>query len=64
MTTPHRRPELPASTATNASTVLEPEAELTEKLHEAEVQLAIESAISRLLGFALERGAEEHGADD
>lgn len=60
MGTPHRQPGSPASIAAEATAVLDPEnVDLAERLHEAELRLAIESAVSRILGFALARGGED-----
>ena len=48
----------PASIAAEATAVLDPEnVDLAERLREAELRLAIESAVSRILRFALARGA-------
>lgn len=65
---PRRRSESPAEVAANHSettAVLESDrTALTERLHEAELNLAIESAASRILGFALARGAVERDPDE
>ncbi|HEX7078828.1 MAG TPA: hypothetical protein VF363_10420 [Candidatus Eisenbacteria bacterium] len=62
MSAPRTRqdPPVDASDRGPATAVLEAhDAELAQHLHEAELDLAIESAASRLLGFALAREGEE-----
>jgi hypothetical protein len=62
MSAPRTRQDPPASTSDGGqlTAVLEAhEVELAQHLREAELDLAIESAASRLLGFALAREGEE-----
>jgi hypothetical protein len=68
MNAPRTRPDSPIQSEPGKETrtlTLDPEkAELTERLNETELDLAIQSTASRLLSFALARAGEEEHAEE